>query len=131
MTKSVAQLTTELAATKKALKETQEQNETLRNRPARNRFAVIIWPNKNREHEKQPPWQSTFRIPVPKGFKEGDPLWLDLGFYDYDPETCPYHFDPEGNLPHFTGSISVTDPEYAAAQEAKRVEARLKNRPGS
>ena len=109
----------------KELAELKRENEALKSRSTRqrDRHAVIVWPNKDRTNDDQPPWRSTFRIPIPEGFTEGDPLWLDLGLYRYDPETCPYHFDPKGRLPDFTGSVSATDPEFAALKEEQRVEA--------
>ena len=85
------------------------------------RFAVIMWFNDDATPDnRQPEYRSTFRFVIPEGFKAGDPLWLDLGLYAYNAETCPYKFDPKGDLPELTGSIGATAADYAAEKEADR-----------
>lgn len=119
MAKTNAQLAAELEAARAEI-------EALRNREPRARFTVVCFHNEEASPQnKQPDVRSTFRIVVPEGCKAGDPLWLDLGLYYYDPNTCPLRFDPEGTLPELTGSISFTSKAYADEQEAKR-EAALK-----
>ena len=119
---------------KQSMADLQAENEALRAerdaalRKAANKddaFAVIAWFNdKATKENRQPEYRSTFRFVIPAGVNEGDPIWLDLGLYAYDPETCPYHFAPDGDLPELTGSIKPTVKDIAAIKEAGFVEAR-------
>jgi len=121
---------------KQSMADLQAENEALRAerdaalRKAANkddRFAVIAWFNdKATKENRQPEYRSTFRFVLPAGVNEGDHLWLDLGLYAYNAETCPYHFDPDGDLPELTGSIGPTAKDIAAVKEQGYVEARKK-----
>ena len=121
MAKTNAQLQAELEAARAEI----EALRTRSNEP-RARFTVVAFHNEDATAaNKQPEIRSTFRIVAPENVKPGDPIWLDLGLYYYDPATCPLRFDPDGTLPELTGSVSYTSKAYADEQEAKR-EAALK-----
>ena len=84
--------------------ELEAQNQQLRDRPARARYSTGMWDNQNRRTHRDPEYTGTVRMIVPADKEAGDPLWIDLSQWVYDPETSPVQY--KKNPPTLSVSLS-------------------------
>lgn len=110
------------------LAELEQENEALKNRPARARYTSGLWPNNNRRprpdnpnKSNDPAWQGTIRMVVPPEKQAGDPLHIDISLWPYDPESSPVSY--KQNPPDMSISISPCPPAREFELEAQRQKA--------
>jgi hypothetical protein len=121
MSKTNAQLAAENKALKERAEKAEAAAEAALNRPLRARYPGGLWPNQNRRTERDPAWTSfPIRMIVPPQKQAGDPLWVDVSQWVYDPETSPAKY--KKTPPDMTLSISPCTPNVELEEEAKHQE---------